>query len=236
MISRRSAFSAPRSLLVLTLAFAASQTLSASFLSGTTLVDPDATQLLTPTPNGTAAGSLLASLTTPFLFNTTAGTTSGTLRTAVFRNPSGTLDFYYQVLNDTTSATAIARLSTTSFTGWMTALGFRADGSSVPGGVFTDGSVLPESGDRNTSGSVPGFNFNPPPTSRVFAGDTSVVLIISTDATNYEPGNMSVIDGGTDTRAAFQPAAATGEIPEPATMALAGIGLLGIAVFRRVRR
>src|SRR5262245_14337813 len=76
-------------------------------LVGTVLTNPGSTvfPFLVVEP----AGTLLASIVAPYSFVTAGGTTSGTLTSAVFRNASGTLDFYYQVSNDASSATQIAR-------------------------------------------------------------------------------------------------------------------------------
>src|SRR5437879_1037084 len=67
---------------------------------------------------GFAAGTLLASTVDPWAF-APATNTHGTLAAAVYMNPSGTLDFYYQVNNDASSATAIARESNVDFTGFL---------------------------------------------------------------------------------------------------------------------
>lgn len=192
-----------------------------------------------PVPNTTAAqGTLLASLLSPYSFSTTAGTTSGTLLAAVYRNPSGTLDFLYQVMNSAGSATALARESDTSFLGFATQVAFRTDGASLPGGAgFVNGTagIVPVTADRDASGTTVGFNFVPaPPGTKIPPGTTSAVLVISTDATAYTNGNASVIDGGTQTVAAFQPLAAT-TVPEPATYALFGAGLLAFAGVRRFK-
>ena len=113
---------------------------NASFLAGTTLTLPGQNFILNPVT--ASAGSLLASLVAPYSFSTTAGNTNGTLTSAVYRNPTGTLDFYYQVANSASSATAIARETDTSFAGFGTALGFRADGNTLAGGLFQAG-VIP---------------------------------------------------------------------------------------------
>lgn len=203
----------------------------AALLAGSVLIAPGTAGFPGLVPPGTPAGTELASLTSPYSFTTTAGTTSGTLTSAVYRNPSGTLDFYYQVANSATSATAIARESNTNFAGWQTALGFRIDGS-ILGGSFVNGTVAPTQGDVTLMGpgNTVGFQFGPPDTSKILPGMASTVFVISTNATSYMRGNAEIIDGGTQTVAAFQP------VPEPATMALLGAGLLALASFRRFRK
>jgi PEP-CTERM motif len=210
---------------------------SATPLAGTVVANPGDTVF--PGLVTAAQGTLLASLVAPYSFSTTAGLTSGTLVSAVYRNSSGTLDFYYQVNNcfqagiaafcpgAAASATAIARETDTSFVGFMTFLGFRVDGSTLAGSLFVDGSVAPVTGDRSTlgPGSTVGFSFSPPDGAKVLPGLSSNVLIISTNAVNFKAGNADVIDGGTQTVASFQPASA---VPEPASFALLGLGLLAI--------
>lgn len=181
-------------------------------------------------PPGTAAGTLLASLASPYSFSTTAGLTSGTLFTAVFKEAGGTLDFYYQVANSGTSATAIARETDTNFAGFAIATGYRIDGGALGAG-FTNGTVPPITADLNSVGSVVGFSFSPPDAAKVLPGTTSSVLVISTSATSFTAGNAAIIDGGTQTVAAFQPSG----VPEPGTMLLMGLGMVALAGLRRVR-
>jgi PEP-CTERM motif len=198
----------------------------ATQLPGTVLTSPGATVFPGLIATGTPAGTLLASLIAPYSFSTTAGVTSGTLTSAVYRNTSGTLDFYYQVDNSSNSATAIARETDTSFLGFITWTGFRVDAV----GPFVAGTAPPVTADSNLSGgTVIGFSFNPPESAKVGAGINSDILVISTNATNYVPGNASVIDGGTQTVAAFQPAS----VPEPGSLILLGGGLLALGCFRR---
>lgn len=199
-------------------------------LAGTVQTNPGDTVFSSLIPSGTPEGDLLDSMIVPYSFVTTAGTTSGTLTSAVYRNPSGTIDFYYQVANALVSATAIARETNTNFLGWDTWTGYRIDGSALAGGIFVDGTVPPVTADRDAAGQVVGFSFQPPDAAKIGPGLTSNVLVISTNAIGYTIGNASIIDGGTQTVLAFQP------IPEPATMALLGAGLITLAVVRRRRK
>jgi len=166
---------------------------------------------------------------------------------AVYRNASGFLDFYYQVTNISPAPTfdEVHRLTGSSFAGtppWITDVWYVINGSAVPcdkcpTGFFQDGTQIPFNMDRSNSGegSVVGFNFplgfevdsNP--------SETSVLLLIQTNATVYQPGFVSVINSGTVTKPAFEPNIAV--TPEPASLLLFGIGLLGTgAAMRRKRK
>src|SRR5690348_254900 len=185
-----------------------------------------------PTVISTPAGTLLASLSSPF--TSSLGTDSGTIVSAVYRNGvSGFLDFYYQIVLNTTSTNCgavgqqpcdpISRETDTNFFGFTTAVGFRTDGSTLPGGIFADGTVAPVTADRNSVGDVVGFSFNPPDSSKIQPGQTSNVLVIETNATNFNPGNASIIDGGVTTVASFEPTGTPQTpTPEPSTLMLFG--------------
>lgn len=185
-------------------------------------------------PTGTAPGTLLASLTSPFSFTTTAGTTSGSILSAVYLNSNGFLDFYYQVQNSANSTTALSREANEAFGSFATFAAFRTDGGSL-GTIFSNGVAAdaPVSADRDSSGAVVGFNFVPtPPGTKIPPGVTTPVMIIGTNATAFTAGNAQVVDGGSATVAAFQPAAAS--VPEPATFALLGFGVLGLVGVRKL--
>jgi len=162
-----------------------------------------------------------------FLIRPLSGGFTGTLTTAVFREAGGTLDFYYQI--SFASGEPVARLTTTNFTGFVTAVGTRIDGASLPGGVFFSGGQMPTEADRNAAGNLVGFSF-------AALISFSDVLVISTNATDFNgTGSITLtgLAGGTFTGAGFAPAA---PVPEPATVLLLGAGLAGVAAKVRKRR
>jgi hypothetical protein len=170
-----------------------------------------------PDDKGDSPGTMLTLLFSPFSFTTGAGTTHGILKTEVFQEAGGTLDFYYIVFNFADSATPVMRESDLNFAGWTTSVAFRSDGSQVPG--FVDGNIAPASADRDASGSTIGFNFGGVPQNQ-----RSRVVVISTNAFSYGAG-QATLDGSSPV-ATFQ--AAT---PEPASFALLGGGLALMTLF-----
>jgi hypothetical protein len=181
-------------------------------------------------------GTLLASLSAPAI--SSDGKFAGTVVSAVYREAGGTLDFYYQVTNNLTAANCgtagkpscdpLSRETDTTFTGFLTALGFRTDVF----GPFVSGTVAPVTGDRNAGvGNVIGFSFNPPDSAKIQPGQTSFVLAISTDATNFTTGTASLVDGGVTSVASFAPTGSP-QVPEPASFLLIGGGLVALIGIR----
>lgn len=185
---------------------------------------------------GSTSGTLLAWESSPFTYTTSKGTTSGFINSAVY-NDGGTLDFYYQVVNNATSLDGLSTLSVSNFANggiWTTNAAYLTNGSTLTGTGFVNGTITPQTADRYTDGSTVQFAFYPPatPIDEIAPGDTSFVVIVSTNATMFTAGNAAVIDTGTATVSAFQP----GGVPEPASFGLLGLGLVGLAGLRRRAR
>jgi hypothetical protein len=190
-----------------------------------------------PDAFGPETGStLLASIGHPYTSQT--GAVSGTLTEAVYSNPhntycSGCLDFLLQVTNSGNSTASIVRASVSDFGTTLANIGYTTNGAAEPGGLFTNGTVPPGSVDRSSTGSVIGWSF-----SAIAPGDTTNVLEVQTNATNFIAGEVTVTDGGSTTSSGFAPVAPAVVIPELPWVAGAGLlggGVAGI-VWVRLRR
>jgi len=176
------------------------------------------TSCLPPDDMGDMPGTLLATQLDPFSFTTSGGITHGAIKTEVFRETAGTLDFYYIIFNAPDSATSVMRETDLNFSGWATSVAFRSDGSNVPG--FVNGNIPPSSADRDASGSTVEFNFSGVP-----PNERSRVVIVSTNALYFGLGTTMVDSSGP--LATFEPT-----VPEPGSFILFGSGLLVLAVGR----
>lgn len=221
---------------VLILALAASS-IFASPAMATELL-PDAVAVPFSPINAATRGSLLQSIET----GTTGATTyNGFLRSAVYQNTLGTLDFYYQVaITSINTGDEVFNLTASNFLGFtVDALVDTTDFDG--GGIFTAannpnlqgpaGSTTTAS--RNGSGSVVRADFGA--NGLEGAGQTSATYIFRTNATNFNlGGTFTTQDGSVAQRANFSPIAA---VPEPASwaMMLMGFGVIGGAMRRRRR-
>ena len=159
---------------------------------------------------------------------------TGSLRSAVYRNLStGTLDFFYQYKNDSTSPDPISRLTMTNFAGFTTDIGYsnqNFDGGGNAQVNFRVGDQSPLFGERSSASTV-GFSFGTG-SSKIQAGEDSSTLVIRTNATNYLIGSTSVINGATTNLATYAPSNGS-QVPEPGTYALLGAGLFALGLIRR---
>lgn len=163
---------------------------------------------------------------------------------AVFRGGSNAscptcLTFAYQVTDNGAngSGTGIIEDMTASvFSNVTTDVGYTTLSAGQDG--FVSGGTMPLTVGRSAAGNGSVVTFDYPdqgiPANDILPGDHTAVLLIQTNATNYTTGMFSAIDGATATSTAFEPAAAT---PEPSSVALSGLGLVGFALLlKRVRR
>lgn len=138
---------------------------------------------------------------------------------------AGDLAFGFYFHNDATSKDSVERLTVTDFAGFGTAV---ANGDntftapSVPHAYFAT---------RSTNGSILGFNWVVGNADgAIDPGEEGRFVWILTDAKAYKNGQLSAIDGGVGTTDTYAPAA----VPEPATMAVLGVG--AVAMLRRRRK
>jgi len=153
------------------------------------------------------------------------GTGQAWVVTGFAGNPFGAGDvtLVYQVtltggVTATGAPQVIERVTTSSFDSFLLDAGYH---------VQSVGQVIPGSADRTLSGAIVAFDSMTIP-----IGSTSALLIVNTNATNFTSGTLTVQDGLTANLKGFSPTVA----PEPSTMALAGLGALGLIGYGLRRR
>lgn len=169
-------------------------------------------------------GSVFATATGTITASSGTDNMSVSFTETVYKDPSNTwchncLDFVY-VFNNI-GPDVNERYSMSNFTG------FSIDAGTTPFGIHDPTTI-----DRSGTGPNIGFNF--PGSDEIVAGQTTVSLVIETNATNVTAGTVSAQDGVAGSSAvALAPASPT---PEPGSLGLMGGGLLVIGgLLRRAR-
>jgi hypothetical protein len=216
---------------------------AAMLLPGTVVPLTSADILATP------PGTLEASVIQPII-SAAAGDYTGSLSAAVIRNAGGTLDFYYQITNDPTSTDALSRNTNSRFASivppfsYSTEVFYRTDNAGLPA-IFTAGDpdATPLAAIRTANARVVAFQFESPViplVSGIDPGETSMIVVIRTNATTFSGGFSAVIDGTTTTVNTFGPTGPTtvSTVPEPASLLLlsSAFGVAGYMARHRDRR
>jgi hypothetical protein len=155
---------------------------------------------------------------------------SGTLTTEVIKEAGGSYDFLFQITVASTKTTDIHRLTATDFAGptpgyYTTNVQFGTAGA--PFSAVT--APVMYGADRSTDGSTIGWTFSAGTSGGIAANGESYVMIVRTNATSYTAGSTFAIDGGMMQFKSFAPSGVTiQQVPEPSTMALAGLGAMGM--------
>ncbi len=186
---------------------------------------------VTPTTSPAPSSALLATKVDGFSTGGGLGLMVGTVTTKVYAtdlayNPLGGLTFTYDI--NVTSHVGTHTLQSLSLIDW---LGFLADGRQTASGAQAKTVSLDSSGTVH-------FNFNPTGGVSAYSTGASATLILATQINSFTPSFFSVQDGLSDNGNTLSPSNKKGPPPPPVpdgslTVALLGIGLLGLGAFRK---
>lgn len=135
------------------------------------------------------------------------------------------LDFEFQLINNSGND-AVNTISWSDFTGYDVDAGYNSLFAYIgfPNSTAPSSVVDPTTVDENSSGTVDFYFPNP---GQIAPGSGSAILVIETNAMDYQPGTIGLINSSVASIDAFAPA------PEPVTFSLLGLGLLGLLGLRK---
>lgn len=166
-------------------------------------------------------GTIVATQISPMAAPTFAGSLISKVIANDPANPHG-LTFTYQFSNS--GPNSLSRFTISSFDG------FAADTVYVAGP-----NVSPTMFDRSLSDDVIGFSFIGAPLGdgKVVPGSGSDVLVVRTDAVDYQSTLAAIINGSTAQPLSFAPLRI---VPEPSGIVLVVLGMLSVGVMARQKR
>jgi hypothetical protein len=140
------------------------------------------------------------------------------------------LTFVFTISSNSSSPNSIEHVSDgdglNSFANYSVNVGYHV-------GAGDYGSDVPITVDESPNGTIE-FNFTG--ADAIAPGTGSAYLVIQTDATQFAPGNLGVIDSTTSTNPGYVPVGGVAVTPEPNSLVLLGTGLIGAAGILTMRR